>query len=93
MLFISEGVSMQNVYLNKGTDNGKYPTKFYSYSSASIWLREIIMESVHEDSPRSTFSLPSLYVARNDSLTDLRCLGESGLFIAHLNRKSFSCNF
>ena len=49
MFGVSEGVSMSNVYHNKGPDNGKYPTEFHSHSSTPTWLQQIILDSVNED--------------------------------------------
>lgn len=49
MFFLGEGVSMSDIYLNLGPENGKYPTKFHSHSSTPDWLQPIILSSVQED--------------------------------------------
>jgi len=56
IFFICEGVSMSDVYHNKGPDDGQYPTKFHGDSPTPTWLQQIILESVN-DNP---FTRPSL---------------------------------
>lgn len=49
IFFLSEGISMSDIYHNKGPDNGTYPTKFHVHSSTPAWLQQIILESVNEN--------------------------------------------
>lgn len=49
MFFISEGISMSDVYYNRGPQGGEFLTKFPVQSLTPTWLKQIILESLNED--------------------------------------------
>jgi len=49
MFFVGEGISMSDVYFNKGPDEGRYPINFSGQSSTPTWLQQIIIQCVKEE--------------------------------------------
>lgn len=59
MFFVSEGVSMSDVYHKRGPENGEFPTQFSADSSTPVRLQKLILSCVKQD-PLSRPSLVEL---------------------------------